>query len=1060
MAANKSEPGNARDVQANLADLLSEVRRDILSQAGRLLPDLRILHGGTEAALAGGIVDDREYFVENIMQLATSLPNGSSVRNDLNAAFINRLWNNLRHPPLSYLGDEFRYRTADGSNNNILYPHLGAAGSHYARSVVSKHTRTSILPDPSLIFDSQPYSPGLLARNGTVRESPSKVSSCLFYLATVIIHGTYKHETIGEINKRQADTLTYLFHTDEGDMNKLRNSSYLDLSPLYGKNTEEQTKVRTFKDGRLKNDAFSEDRLLTQPPGVCALMIAFNRFHNYIVGELATINEDGRFSLADGVTPGHTDYDEALRKRDNDLFQTGRLVTCGLYVNMILSDYLRTILNLNRNPVPSDWKLDPREDSSQVFDSQGTPRGIGNQVSVEFNMIYRWHSAVSRQDEAWANDFFKEVFGPHANPDTMSTDEFLQGIRKWSSSLPGDPEKWTFGAFGARNIPRVLKAVEVYGIQQGRQWGLATLNEFRLFFKLKPYTTFTDINPDPSVAEALEAMYGHPDNVELYPGLLAEETKKPMVPGSGLCPGFTTSFAILSDAVALVRGDRFFTVDYSPSNLTSFGYTEVSSDFDVAGGGVMYKLLMRAFPGWYRSNSVYALYPFTVPEANLEAFKKLGTSQNFDYSKPSFIEQPTPITTWQGVVDVLSDQERFHVPWGNHTFQLTHHDYMLSGDALANAEQRQFVKQCLYSPEKGLEEVRQFYESITATLLRQHGRKIGESYQVDIVRDIGNLAHAHFVSRFFDIPLQEDGAASDSYTARALSDTLADLFGYVFLDLDTAASFKNRLIAAAGTKKLGEKMQRTVGGIKAQSFPSLRHVLRTASSDGVLESYGEELVERLLGPGKGIDEAVWAIIPTAAAACATQAQGWAQMIDLYLSDKYCSHWPAIQKLAMSDELEAFEKLKKYALEGFRLSTPAFGVLRTVVADKIDVRDGARVVLVKKGDSIFTDFVTAGLDPSKFPDPYDIKLDRPDDLYIHHGWGPHACLGRPIVTVAGASMLRVCARLSNLRRAPGPAGEMKSKTVNGAFKMYLAEDGSKWTPFPASKKVIFDKTAKM
>ncbi|EXL67218.1 oxidoreductase [Fusarium oxysporum f. sp. conglutinans race 2 54008] len=617
MAANKSEAGNARDVQTNLADLLNEVRRDILSQAGRIGPDLRILHGATEAALAGGIVDDRKYLVENIMQLAASLPNGSRARDDLNAAFIKRLWDNLRHPPLSYLGDEFRYRAADGSNNNVLYPHLGAAGSHYARSVVPKHKRTSILPDPSLIFDS------LLARNGSAKENPSKVSSCLFYLATVLIHGMQKYEILK-------------------DMNKLRNSSYLDLSPLYGKNMEEQTKVRTFKDGRLKNDVFSEDRLLTQPPGVCALMIAFNRFHNYVVGELTTINEDRRFSLAEGVTHGHPDYDKAQLKRDNDLFQTGRLVTCGLYVNIIVSDYLRTILNLNRNPIASDWKLDPRDDFSEVFDSQGTPRGIGNQVSVEFNMIYRWHSAVSRQDEVWANGFFKEVFGPNANPDTMSTDEFLQGLRKWNWSLPGDPEKWTFGgltrledgrfpdaelvqllqagtenvagnisslgAFGARNIPRVFKALEVYGIQQGRQWGLATLNEFRLFFKLKPYTTFADMNPDPSVAEALEAMYGHPDNVELYPGLLAEETKKPMEPGSGLCPGFTTSFAIMSDAVALVRGDRFYTVDYSPSNLTSFGYTEVSSDFDVAGGGMMYKLLMRAFPGWYRANSVYALH--------------------------------------------------------------------------------------------------------------------------------------------------------------------------------------------------------------------------------------------------------------------------------------------------------------------------------------------------------------------------------------------------------------------------------------------------------------------
>ncbi|KAG8406472.1 hypothetical protein J3458_021304 [Metarhizium acridum] len=878
--------------------------------------------------------------------------------------------------------------------------------------------------------------------------------------------------------------LIYLFHTDEKDINKLRNSSYLDLSPLYGKNAEEQTKVRTFKDGRLKNDVFSEDRLLTQPPGVGALMIAFNRFHNYMVGELATINEDGRFSLAEGVTQGQPDYDKAQLKRDNDLFQTGRLVTCGLYVNIILSDYLRSILNLNRNPVPSDWKLDPREDFSQVFDSQGTPLGIGNQVSVEFNMIYRWHSAVSGQDEAWANGFFKKVFGPNANPDTMSVDDFLQGIRKWSSDLPGDPGKWTFGGLtrqedgtfpdaelirllqagteniSRKNIPRVFKALEVYGIQQGRQWGLATLNEFRLFFKLKPYTTFKGINPDPLVAEALEAIYRHPDNVELYPGLLAEETKNPMVPGSGLCPGFTTSFAILSDAVALVRGDRFFTVDYSPSNLTSFGYTETSSDFDVAGGGVMYKLLMRAFPGWYRANSIYALYPFTTPEANLETFKKLGTSQRFDFGKPSFIGRPTPITTWQGVVDVLSDQERFHVPWGNHTFQLTHHDYMLSGDAPANTEQRHFVQKCLYSPENGLEEVKQFYESITAKLIRQHSHKVGESHQMDIVRDIGNLAHAHFVSQLFDIPLQENGAGSDNYTGRELSDVLANLFGYVFLDLDTAESFKNRIIAEADTKNLGEKMQARVAGIRAQSFPSLRHVLQIRSSDGALKSYGAELVERLLGSRKGVDEAVWTIIPTAAAASATQSQGWAQMIDLYLSDKYRSHWPAIQKLATSDEPEAFEKLKKYALEGFRLSTPAFGLLRTVVADTIDLKDGPRVVPVKKGDSIFTDFVTAGLDPSKFPDPYEIKLDRPDHLYIHHGWGPHACLGRPIVTVAGASMLRVCARLSNLRRAPGPAGEMKSKTVNEAFKVYLAENGSKWGPFPVSKMVIFDKTPNM
>ncbi len=74
----------------------------------------------------------------------------------------------------------------------------------------------------------------------------------------------------------------------------------------------------------------------------------------------------------------------------------------------------------------------------------------------------------------------------------------------------------------------------------------------------------------------MEALYGHPDNVELYPGILAEEAKQAFEPGSGLCPGFTISSAILSDAVALVRGDRFYAVDYSPSSLTNFGYVKSS----------------------------------------------------------------------------------------------------------------------------------------------------------------------------------------------------------------------------------------------------------------------------------------------------------------------------------------------------------------------------------------------------------------------------------------------------------------------------------------------------
>lgn len=47
--------------------------------------------------------------------------------------------------------------------------------------------------------------------------------------------------------------------------------------------------------------------------------------------------------------------------------------------------------------------------------------GIGNQVSVEFNLLYRWHSATSLRDEGWTEKLFKEAQKalpvPAQNPD-------------------------------------------------------------------------------------------------------------------------------------------------------------------------------------------------------------------------------------------------------------------------------------------------------------------------------------------------------------------------------------------------------------------------------------------------------------------------------------------------------------------------------------------------------------------------------------------------------------------------------------------------------------------
>jgi linoleate 10R-lipoxygenase len=110
------------------------------------------------------------------------------------------------------------------------------------------------------------------------------------------------------------------------------------------------------------------------------------------------------------------------------------------------------------------------------------------------------------------------------------------------------------------------------------------------------------------------------------------------------------------------------------------------------------------------------------------------------------------------------------------------------------------------------------------------------------------------------------------------------------------------------------------------------------------------------------------------------------------------------------------------MEGIRLNG-TFGSYREA-ASACTVDDGGRQVSVKAGDKVFVSFVGAAKDPVMFPDPEEVKVDRPLENYIHYGVGAHECLGKDASRVALTAMLKTVGKLDNLRRAPGPKGELK------------------------------------
>lgn len=990
--------------------------------------------------------------MERVIQVVASLPSRSKLRDELTNSFLNELWYSLDHPPLLYVGDDFNYRKADGSNVNPIFPQMGAAGSKYARSVRPGVVTPPVLPDPELIFDS-------VMKRTEFKKHPNNVSSMLWHWASIIIHD--------------------LFWTDHQDITRSKTSSYLDLSPLYGSNQEMQFSVRTFRNGMLKPDTFADKRLLGMPPAVPVILIMFNRFHNHVAQNLADINENMRFTPPDD--PLCEANAEVWKKYDEDLFQTARLITSGLYINITLIDYVRNIINLNR--VDTNWSLDPRQEMGlNMGTKDGAERGTGNVVSAEFNLCYRWHSCISRKDEKWVEEFYHSVF--EKDPRDVTHADMMRGFVKFERSIPDDPAKRTFsglqrgedgkfndselvdiisdaveevaGSFGARNVPQAMKPVEMLGILQGRKWRLAGLNEFRKHFGLKPYEKFEDINSDPDVANHLRHLYEHTDFVELYPGLVAEQNKDPMIPGVGIAPTYTISRVVLSDAVCLVRGDRFYTTDYNPRNLTNWGFNEVQYDLNVNHGCVFYKLFIRAFPQYFKQNSVYAHYPMVIPSENAKILADLKRDYLFDFERPQNIATRINITSYGGAQYVLQAQDKYKVTWHEGLSFLMEsggQKFMLSGDTQFHKSQRECMHAALYKKE-WYKNIKEFYRQITEQLLKEKSHVLAGRRQVDIIRDVGNISHVHFASRVFNLPLKTRENPKGIYTEHELYMVLAIIFVCIFFDIDPVKSFPLRQAAKTVTIQLGKLIETNVK--LATKFGLSGLFSRNPKDDGPLASYGTNMVKGLKSTGLSDYEIAWSqILPTAGAMVPNQAEVFAQAVDFYLGEKGAQYMPEIHQVACRDSNEETDALLLgYAMEGIRLAG-TFGSYREAAIDDVIKEDDGREVNVKAGDRVFVSFVSAAKDPVHFPDPDVVNPRRELSKYIHYGVGPHTCLGRDISQVALTEMFRCVFKKKNLRRSPGSQGHLKKVPRPGGFYVYMREDWSSLWPFPCSMKVIWD-----
>lgn len=569
---------------------------------------------------------------------------------------------------------------------------------------------------------------------------------------------------------------------------------------------------------------------------------------------------------------------------------------------------------------------------------------------------------------------------------------------------------------------------------------------------------------DEETARAAELLYGHINNMELYPGLQAEATKPPMA-GSGVCPGQTTGRGILDDAVALVRGDRFLTYDFNSSTLTNWGVSKLGASVAPGSyGGVLPNLLFTGLPGEFTGTSAYALLPFYTPKAAREILEGNGVIQQYDLKKPATnATKIIGIHTQEGCKKVFEDRDNFRVMYQAAIRNCTDgHDFMIGWDQQRRHDERSNLLHKVFFEEGFEANVSQWFRTHVRNLIEKSSLDYPDSRtSIDIVRDVTNVTPILWLAERFAIPLKTAEHPRGILTRAELFDLYLVLFMYQSFNILPINEWKLR----EASMKVAPLLRGILQGHLSTQQGGYKEVFTDYLEKGTAYEVGpdaDRLFKALAKSGLPDGDLVGDCIGMGAPVAGNMTQQASLLIDLYLSPGYEKYKERIVELAHREDPAADKEMLGFVYEGMRHAGVVPGLPR-VAAQDITIKDGQRgPIRIKANQTVLIATSRASMDPVAFPHPEILDPNRPLSSYILLGHGLHFCFGARLVAPALVSTLKEVFRLKNLRRAPGRAGNFStlSHQVAGVNMRVYLDASSQESPIPTTLTLIYDRETHM
>ncbi|MDP8976211.1 MAG: hypothetical protein M3N28_07600 [Actinomycetota bacterium] len=337
---------------------------------------------------------------------------------------------------------------------------------------------------------------------------------------------------------------------EEGKFGQNTSNHEIDLCQIYGLSEEKTTMLRAHEGGRLSSQLIGGEEFPPflfeprQPGGPLVFKSKFKGLHHeqflteVILGDMPDERKDSVFAV--GLEHGNSTIGNTimnvlfLREHnrvagvlqqanpdwdDERLFQTARNVMIVILLNLVVQQYIMHI-------APFDFPLE-----NVAFLAEGARWNRSNWIAIEFNLLYRWHSLVPDAIGQGDNRLEPHDFRNN-NPLVIS-----RGIEELISQLSNEKS----GRIGLLNTPQFLvdrhdhtpdqPSVEERTVGLMRKARLASYNDYRRAFKLRPLRSFEELTGDIVVRERLQRLYGDIDRLEWYVGIFAEDYGEEMMMG-------------------------------------------------------------------------------------------------------------------------------------------------------------------------------------------------------------------------------------------------------------------------------------------------------------------------------------------------------------------------------------------------------------------------------------------------------------------------------------------------------------------------------------------------